>query len=254
MSVLPLKTAINPALACFESLAPILFVNNFSGREPKTYFAEAMKALGYKFDQWNVNGPSSLIGNTPGGSSPNSGYSWPPTDVSKLIQYKAIVWHSGNLGASPLRPEDQATLQSWIQQPGASRNLWLSGDDIANALGSGDDYNAFLSFTAGVRFVRDLWENFPQDTLHPIVTGVAGSLTANRFMHANADCPLIDDCDLVASSNTAILNGKAGLWLKYPNGLGAATRYATKYVSFGTDSARSVFMGFSFSGIEEGGE
>jgi len=253
-SVLPLKTAINPALACFDSLAPILFINNFSGREPKPYFAEAMAALGYKFDEWDVNGPTSLIGNAPAGSSPGGTYSWPASDVNKLLQYRAIIWHSGNLSAVPIRKEDQAMLQSWIQQPGADRNLWLSGDDLANALWSGDDYNSFLSFTCGVRFIRDLWEGFPQDTLHPIVTGFGGSPTAGRLMHVSADCPLIDDFDLIASSNSAIIGGKAGLYLKYPNGLGAATRYASKYFSFGTDSARAVFMGFSFNDIEEGGE
>ncbi|HEU4724305.1 MAG TPA: FlgD immunoglobulin-like domain containing protein [Candidatus Eisenbacteria bacterium] len=254
MSVLPVKTATNPVLACFDSLAPILFINNFAGREPKPYIAEALKGLGYKFDTWDVNGPSSLVGNTPGGSTPGGLYDWPPSTVDNLLQYKAIIWHSGNLSAQPIREEDQAMLQSWIQQPGSDRNFWISGDDVASALFGGDDFNSFLSFTCGTRYIRDLWENFPQDTLHPIVQGFGGSPTANRFMHVSADCPLIDDFDLIASSNQAILGGKAGLYLKYPNGLGAATRYATKYASFGSDSARAVFMGFSFNDIEEGGE
>ncbi len=254
VSVLPVKTATNPVLACFDSLAPILFINNFAGREPKPYFAEAMKALGYKFDEWDVNGPSSLVGNTPAGSTPGGLYDWPITPVDNLLQYKAIIWHSGNLSAQPIRKEDQAMFQSWLQQPGQDRNFWISGDDVATALWSGDDFNSFLSFTCGVRFIRDLWESFPQDTLHPVVQGFAGSPTAGRTMHVNADCPLIDDFDLIASSNSAILNGRAGLYLKYPNNLGAATRHAAKYVSFGPDSARVVFMGFSFNDIEEGGE
>ncbi len=254
ISVLPLKTATNPALACFDSLASILFVNNFAGREPKPYFAEALQALGYKFDQWDVNGPSSLIGNTPAGSTTGGLYDWPPTTVDNLLQYKTIIWHSGNLSAMPLRREDQAMIQSWVQQPGADRNLWISGDDVATALWARDDFNSFLSFTCGVRYIRDLWEGFPQDTLHPVVQGFSGSPTAGRYMHANADCPLVDDFDMIASSNTAILGGRAGLYLKWPNNFGAATRYATKYVSFGSDSARVVFMGFSFNNIEEGGE
>jgi hypothetical protein len=254
MSVLPVKTAINPALACFDSLAPILFVNNFAGRESKVYMGDALRALGYKFDEWDVNGPTSLIGNTPAGSTPGGQYSWPATSVSQLLQYKAILWYSGNLSAVPIRQEDQAMIQSWVQQPGADRNLWLSGDDLANALWSGDDYNSFLSFTCGVRFIRDLWESFPQDTLHPLVAGFGGSPTAGRLMHVSADCPQIDDFDLIANSNSAILGGKTGLYLKYPNNLGAATRYASKYFSFGTDSARVVFQGFSFGDIEEGGE
>ncbi|HEU4334574.1 MAG TPA: FlgD immunoglobulin-like domain containing protein [Candidatus Eisenbacteria bacterium] len=254
MSVLPMKTAVNPALACFDSLAPILFVNNFVNREPRPYMADAMTALGYKFDTWNVLGPTSLIGNTPAGSTPGGLYYWPPTSVNSLTQYKAILWHSGNLSALPIRKEDQAMLQSWIQQPGKDRNFWISGDDVANALFTGDDYNAFLQFTCGARLIRDLWENFPQDTLVPIVKGVPGSPTANRFMHANAGCPLIDDFDMIASSFHAIITGKAGPYLTYPNTQAAATRFATKYTAFGTDSARVVFQGFSFNNIQEGGE
>jgi hypothetical protein len=254
ITVLPTKTAINPALSCFDSLSTILFINNFALREPKPYFAEAMKGLGYKFDTWDVNGPTSLVGNTPAGSTPGGLYDWPATSVNSLLQYKTIIWHSGNLTADPIRKEDQAMLQSWVQQPGKDRNLWLSGDDMAAALFFGGEFNAFLSFTCGTRLIRDLWETFPQDTLHPIVQGFAGTPTAGRFMHVSADCPLIDDFDLIASSNTAIINGRAGLYLKYPNNLGAATRHATKYFSFGNDSSRVVFMGFSFNNIEEGGE
>jgi hypothetical protein len=229
-------------------------VNNFAGREPRPYVADALTALGYKFDTWDVNGPTSVIGNTPAGSTPGDQYNWPATSVNQLLQYKAIVWHAGNLSALPIRPEDQALIQSWIQQSGADRNFWISGDDVGNALFYEDDFNSFLSFTCGVRFQRDLWENFPQDTLHPVVTGFAGSPTANRNMHVSADCPLLDDFDLITPSNSAIIGGKAGGYLKYPNGQIAATRYATKYTSFGTDSARVVFMGFSFNNIEEGGE
>ena len=254
VTVLPTKTAINPALSCADSLAPILFVNNFSGREPRIYMADALTALGYKFDEWDVNGPTSIIGNTPAGSTPGDQYLWPATSVNSLLQYKAIIWHSGNIGALPIRKEDQALIQSWVQQAGSDRNFWITGDDIANALWSGDDYNSFMSFTCGVRFIRDLWESFPQDTLHPLIAGFAGSASAGRLMHVSADCPLLDDFDLITPSNSAIIGGKSGLFLKYPNSLGAATRYATKYFSFGTDSARVVFMGFSFNDIEEGGE
>ncbi len=254
MSVLPRKTATNPIKACFDSLAPILFINNFAGREPRPYIADALTALGYKFDTWDVNGPTSLIGNTPAGSTPGGLYHWPATDVNSLLQYKAILWHSGNLSATPLRREDQAMIQSWIQQPGKDRNFFISGDDVATALQFGDNYNDFLGFTCGTRLIRDLWENFPQDTLHPVVKGYAGSPTAGRFMHVDAGCPLIDDFDMIDRSISAILGGKAGLYLSYPNNFGAATRYATKYVTFGSDSARVVFLGFSFNDIEEGGE
>ena len=255
-SVLPLKSATNPGGGCFDSLASILFVNNFSGRETFTYFADHLKGLGHKFDRWDVNAPSSGIGNTPAGSTAGTIYHWPASDVSSLLQYSTIIWHSGNLNSFTIRPEDQALLQSWIQQPGKSRNLWMSGDNIADDLITREqDFNTFLGFTCGVRFFRDLWESLPQDSLQPIITGVAGSPTQGRSMHVDAGCPLIDDFDLIGSSTQAIANGKAGVILRYPgSGLTAGTRYATKYVSFGSDSARVAFFGFSYNSITEGGE
>ena len=99
VTVLPTKTPINPALGCTDSLAPILFVNNFYGREPRPYIADALTALGYKYDTWDVNGPTSVIGNTLAGSTPGDVYIWPPTSVNQLLQYRAIIWHSGNMSA-----------------------------------------------------------------------------------------------------------------------------------------------------------
>lgn len=254
-AILPLKTATNPANACFDSLATVLFINNYSGREPKNLWADALKAQGYKFDTWDVNAPTSALGNTPGGASTSGPYDWPPTPVSALTQYSTIIWHAGSLTAFTLSQQDQALLQTWIQQTGKSRNLWIGGDNVAYDLTVNSlDYNSFLSFTCGMKYLRDMWENAPQDTLHPLVQGFAGSPTAGRFMHVNDDCPILDKNDLIATSTQGAANGKVGIALKYPNNFAAATRYATKYVSFGSDSARVFFQGFNFSNIEEGGE
>ena len=254
-AILPLKTATNPSLSCFDSLATILVVNNFAGREPVNHWTNALKALGFKFDQWNVNAPTSGLGNTPGGSAAGDPYDWPATGLSSLMQYSTIIWHAGALNQLTISPQDQALIQSWIQQTGKSRNFWIAGDNIAYDLTTNArEHNSFMGFTAGMRYLRNTWESLPQDSLRPLVTGTPGGPANGRSFHADGDCPLIDQFDLIANSTSAPVNGKAGLLLRYPNSLGAATRYATKYVSFGSDSARVVWMGFNFSGIEEGGE
>ena len=256
-SILPVKTATNPTLGCTDSLASILFVNRFSGREPQTYITQTLSSLGYKYDTWDVNGPSSGIGNCIGGSDPTDVYRWPVTDVSKLLQYSTIIWHSGDLTSFTITPQDIQVLQSWIQQPGKNRNFWITGDDVGNELmlnGGALNYNSFLGFTCGVTFLRNNWENAPQDTLHPAVKGVNGGVSAGRFMHLNGDCPIINQFDLIVLSNQAN-SGKSGILLTYPNNFPAMTRYATDYNTFSsTDSAHVVFTGFSFNFIEEGGE
>jgi hypothetical protein len=257
-SILPVKTAINIPNGCTDSLASILFVNHFSGREPQTYIANALTSLGIKYDTWDVNGPSSGIGNCLGGSDPGDiQYHWPVTDVGKLLQYSTIIWHSGDLSSFTITPNDQAVIQSWVQQPGKNRNFWITGDDVGFDLMSNsgaNNYNSFMGFTCGALWLRNDWENSPQDTLHPVVRGVNGGPAAGRFLHLNGDCPIINQFDLLTLSSTAS-TGKSGLLLTYPNSFAAATRYATDYNTFSpTDSARVVFTGFSFNAIEEGGE
>ncbi len=255
-SVLPVKSATNPVLGCTDSLATILFINNNAGREPEPTIAKALAAQGYKFDTWDVNGPTTGAGNTPGGSPAGDPfYFWPGATTNDLLGYSAIIWHAGNLTQYTLRQPDQALLQSWIQQPGKSRNLYITGDNVAYELiVKGQNYNSFLDFTMGARYLRNIWEDFPQDTLHPVILGIAGSPSAGRFMHANGDCPLIEDFDLIAVATGAPARGKTGTFLRYPNNFPAATRFATKYTTFGSDSARSLFQAISYNNIEEAGE
>ena len=255
-AVLPVKSATNPALGCTDSLATVLFVNNNSGREDVATIAKVLSAYGYKYDTWDVNGPTSGAGNTPGGAPVGDPfYFWPGATTNDLLRYSAIIWHAGSLSEFTIGQTDQALIQSWIQQPGKSRNLFLAGDNVANELITlGGDYNSFLGFTVGTRFLRGLWENTPQDTLNPVLTGLAGSPSAGRLMHLTLGCPQVDDPDLVATSTSAQSRGKWGTWLKYPNTFPAGTRFATKYVSFGSDSARSVFFAFNYNNIQESGE
>ncbi len=257
-SILPVKTAINLPLGCTDSLASILFVNHIAGREPQTYIAQTLTSLGYKYDTWEVNGPTSGIGNCLGGSDPaDVQYHWPVTSVSSLLQYSTIIWNSGELSAFTITPQDQAVIQGWIQQPGKNRNFWITGDDVGAELMANNgllNYGSFLGFTCGVQFLRSIWENVPQDTLHPVVKGVNGGPAAGRFMHLNGDCPILNTFDLLTLSTFAN-SGKSGLLLTYPNTFAAATRYATDYNTFSpTDSSHVVFCGFGFNNIEEGGE
>ena len=87
----------------------------------------------------------------------------------------------------------------------------FAGDDVGFDLmanGGMNNYNSFMGFTLGSVFLRNDWENAPQDTLHPIVRGVNGSPSAGRFMHLNGDCPIINQFDLFTLSSTASTIGK----------------------------------------------
>lgn len=255
-SILPTKSATNPALGCTDSLAQILFVNNNNGQETSPLIASALSAQGYKYDTWDVLSPTTGAGNTPGGAAAGDPYYfWPGSSTNDLIRYSTIIWHAGSLTQFTIQPQDEALLESWIQQPGKSRNLYIIGDNLAFELQVlGADYNSFLNFTTGANYLRQVWENFPQDTLQPVVTGVAGSPSAGRSMHVNGGCPIVNDFNMINVSASANSRGKTGTFLRWPNATAAGTRFATKYVSFGTDSARCVFQAYNFNDIEEGGE
>jgi len=67
-------------------------------------------------------------------------------------------------------------------------------------------------------------------------------------MHLNGDCPILNTFDTVALVvHGAPEHRPGGALLTYPTTYGAATRYATKYNSFGSDSARVLFEGFNFN-------
>ena len=255
-SILPVKSATNPALGCTDSLAQVLFVNNNFGRETAPYIATALKAQGYKFDTWDVNGPTSGAGNTPGGSPAGDPfYHWPGAVTNDLLRYSTIIWHAGSLTQFTLRKPDQALIQSWIQQAGKNRNIFITGDNVAyDLIPGGQELNSFLTFTMGATYLRDMWENIPQDTLLPVVTGLGGGPTANRSMHVTAECPGLEKFDLLYVNSGATARGKTGDFLRDPNTFPAATRFATKYTGFGSDSARAVMMGFSWNLITETGE
>ena len=134
-SILPVKSAVNPALGCTDSLATVLFVNNNSGRETEATIAKVLTAQGYKYDTWDVNGPTSGAGNTPGGTAPGDPFSiWPGATVNDLIRYSAIIWHAGSLSQFTIPQTDQQLIQSWVQQPGKNRNFFIAGDNVAQEL------------------------------------------------------------------------------------------------------------------------
>lgn len=255
-SILPVKTATNPSLGCTDSLAQVLFVNNNFGREPEAYIATALKAQGYKFDSWDVNGPTSGAGNTPGGiPAGDPFYTWPGSSTNDLLRYSTIIWHAGSLTQFTLRSTDQALIQSWIQQPGKNRNICIIGDNVAfDLISNQQDFNSFLAFTMGASYLRDMWENAPQDTLHPLITGLTGTPSDGRSFHVNVDCPTFEKLDMLYVNPGAPPRGKTGDFLRYPNTFPAGIRFATKYVSFGSDSARSLTMGFNWNLVEEAGE
>jgi len=245
VSVLP---AIQPASGiCAGDSARILYVNSEAPVDGSPGLEQGLTALGLRFDRYDVNAAVSGLGNALGGGDPlDPTRIWPATPLAALSGYSTIVWDVGDRSNATLNGQDQAILQSWAAQAGRNRNLVLAGDNLVFDLAvNGRGIPNFLSCTAGVTYVRDVWEGSPQDSLRPVVVGAPGTKLAPDPFPLNGDCPGLNRFDALTPS---LCSGGTGRnWLLYPNQLAAATERLTALGTPGGDSARAVTAGFSFA-------
>ena len=245
VSVLP---AIQTASGlCTGDSARILYVNSEAPLDGTPGIAQGLGMLGLRFDRYDVNAASSGLGNGPGGGDPlDAGRIWPSVPLAALGAYSTILWDVGDRSNPTLTAEDQALLQAWQGAGGRNRNLFLAGDNLAyDLVVNGQGIPNFLSCTVGATFIRDIWENSPQDSLQPVATGAAGTPMAPDPFPLDGDCPGLNRFDALGSSFCG--GGAMRNWLVYPNGLGAAMERRSPLGSPGGDSVRSVIAGFSLS-------
>jgi hypothetical protein len=210
--------------------------------------AQSLAALGLRFDRYDVNAPSDAIGNGPGGSPPGDPVRhWPAVAASALGVYSAIVWDVGDRSVSTLAAEDQQLLQTWVKLPGGNRGLLLAGDNLAYDLSAnGQDIGTFLTCALGTSFLRDVWEDVPQDSLQPITRGASGTRIASEPFTLEGECPILNRFDALQIS--ACAGAKARPWITYPNTTVASVEKRDS-VGVVADSSRSVLLGFSLGAI-----
>jgi hypothetical protein len=100
----------------------------------------------------------------------------------------------------------------------------------------------------GASYLRDVWENAPQDSLTPTLAGAAGTRIASEPFPLAGGCPTINRFDALSVSSCVGANGRA--WARYPNALAAATERLGALGPAGGDSLRVVLLGFSLHAME----
>jgi len=237
--------------SCAGNTANVLYVNDDEGVDGGAAMTQALTALGLRFDRYDVNAPSSGLGNAPGGSPAGDPIRiWPGVSASTLGVYNAIVWDVGDRSASTLAAEDQQLLQSWLKLPGGNRGLLLAGDNLAYDLSvNAEDIGTFLTCTLGTSFLRDVWEDVPQDSLQPVTRGAAGTRIASEPFPLDGECPNLNRFDSYQVS--ACGGAKARSWITYPNTAIASVEMRDS-VGVVADSSRSVLLGFSLAAISSG--
>ena len=237
----------SPSGTCAGDTAKVLYVNAFSGPEGGASMDQSLTALGLRFDRYDVNSPASSLGNSPGGGTPGPTRYWPATSAATLGMYSAIIWDVGERSSSALTAEEQQLLQAWIKRPGANRGLLAAGDNLAyDLVYNGQEVNSFFTCTLGGVFLRDIWENTPQDSLTPTLTGATGTRIAKEPFPLDGTCPSINRFDALGTSSCA--GSKARGWIAYPNTMLASIEKRDS-VGVVADSSRSVLLGFSLGAI-----
>ena len=244
------RATILPAIQTSSGLCPddtarILYVNATSGPDLPTGIGQSLAALGARFDRYDVNAPGSGVGNAPGGGNPsNPGPVWPAVPLATLGIYKAILWDTGDRSAVTLSAQDQTLLQSWLALTGKNRGLLLAGDNIAYDLTvNGQGIANFLSCTIGATYLRDVWEDSPQDSLTPALAAGSGTRIFPETFPIDGGCPGINRFDGLGLSSCA--GSTVRQWLRYPNTYSAATERRDALGPAGGDSVRAMLLGFS---------
>jgi hypothetical protein len=231
--------------SCAGNTANVLYVNAYAGVDDGPSMDQSFTSLGLRFDSYDVNAPGSGLANAPGGSPPGDPLRhWPGVTASALGVYSAIVWDIGDRSSLTLGPQDQQLLQSWLKLPGGNRGLLIAGDNLAyDLVTNAQDIGTFLGATLGAGFLRDIWENVPQDSLSPVTAGAAGTRIASEPFQLDGQCPKLNRFDALTTSGT-----KSRAWINYPNPTRAAVERRDS-VGVVADSSRSVLTGFSLSSL-----
>jgi hypothetical protein len=240
-TVLPAVQTASPF--CAGDSANVLYVNGAYGLAAPTALEPALAAAGLRYDRYDINAPDLFSGNSPGGAdTTNASQRWPGVTAAELGRYAAIVWDVGERASGLLSAPDQHLLQAWLALQGKNRGLLLSGDNIADDLAvNGRDIGTFLTCTLGASFNRDIWETVPQDSLNPVLSGVAGTYAAGNVFPYLGGCPTINHFDAISPSPCA--GATARTWIQYPVNLAAAVERRNALGAAGGDSTRSVLLG-----------
>ena len=246
------RATILPAIHTTSGLCPndtarVLYVNSSAAPNEPTKVSVSLTALGLRYDRYDVNAAAGALGNGLGGATGQSEVPWPATPASSLSPYRAIVWDVGDRSAGTITSTDQTLIQGWLSLLGANRGIILAGENLAYDLAVNGVGPTFLNCVLGATYLRDIWENTPQDTLVPNLVGPAGTRIAQETFPVDGGCPVINRFD--ATTVNACVGSGARAWLTYPNSLHAATERLGALGAPGGDSLRTVILGFSLESM-----
>ena len=211
-------------------------------------------------DRYDVNSPTSLVGNGLTSRAKLEHIKWNEGDGTG---YKIILWDSGDLDVGTIgdgseasdKGDDCSLLASWLDQSENDVGLWVAGDNIAYDM---DDLSSAPSITlmstwCGVSLGNDSyfeltggWEG--SGDVNPLITGaVAGIYGTGLEFYLFGGCPILNGFDILNETANGVVA------LRYPDY--ESDQYAAGIQSTQTNSAgydaRTLWLGFSLMSVRD---
>jgi hypothetical protein len=238
----------------------ILYVDDIDDRggPVQLYFDNSFRLLGLidYVDRFDVLGPSSEVGNSPGGvfgtTLGRKGHGVKDVGVQIIPCYQKIIWSSGNLSAAVIdgisaKENDFRVLYDFVKFDDFKPGLYLCGDDLAQtwntsinqAINLRAEYCDF-TLTNGNHVAAG-------EPITPKIHAVNAAfihLGVPDSMYVFGGCPIINDFDVLNPVGASVSG------FDYPNGSGSAVIMAENPNEGGTD-ARVVLSGFDYGYIRD---
>jgi hypothetical protein len=254
---------------CLPTLcSQILYVDDFDGRGShegivQNYFDPVflhIVPIDDQPDRYDVNQPSSLVGNGLGSRAKLN---------HMTMGYNTVIWDSGDLSNGTItdgtavrgKSNDCQLLIDWINYSEQDVNLWVLGDDVANDLSESFTPQALdlMSVKCGVTLVDDSYYGVT-GVVTPKVMGMPGCPFYHESLSPPGDtfciyggCPTINRFDCLGATG----NGSPALeygacqcgdtWA----GSGYYGGVWSTGVNEGGYNIRTVWFGFSFMNIRD---
>jgi hypothetical protein len=245
----------------------VLFVDDWTGRGTflgtvENYWMPVFDAVlappNNNVDKYDVNGPSSGVGNGPGSRA----------KTKHLVDwYNKIVWDSGDLESITIsdgsvnsdKSNDCQMFINWFEQSEHVCGLWVCGDDIAFDLDGLASTPALtlMSTWCGVDFVatsyfEETGGRTGGGTVTPLVTG---DVDAGIFVHAGipdkfyayGGCFVINQFDVL--DKTA--NGKYAAYYPVKSSINRYAAISSSQLNPGGFNVNTMWFGFSYMYVRD---
>jgi hypothetical protein len=269
-STLPERAQTHDAFfefTCLPTLASdILYVDDFHGRGTLEGMVEIYMDWSFRYvlpadnypDRYDVNNPSSLVGNGLGSRARNH---------HLTTAYKKLIWDSGNLQDGTICTGDAETsgkspdcqvVVDWLSLSPHDVGLWVMGDDIAYDLDNQAAACALdlMSIQCGVTLVDNSYFELTGGRTSggiatPLVHTVVGVPYQNPLhpdsFYADGGCPVVNAFDVLDKTESSQYT------LKYPD-YGGQPCYAGIQNELLNDAGfaqKTMWFGFSFMYIRD---